>query len=127
MRALRVRVRCACVRCNRWVRTSDFTKGEAQANKRVQLLTTGEACKKFLKLTKRWTKPILVRSLRDRPQLYWHAMLNNKVHTPLTPLLSHRALCMPAKGSPATTCSCADGTGHHSGEARVSRRRAGGR
>ena len=121
MRALRVRVRCACVRCNRWVRTSDFTKGEAQANKRVQLLTTGEACKKFLKLTKRWTKPILVRSLRDRPQLYWHAMLNNKVHTPLITLLAHRPLRM------SLTCSCADGTGHHSGEARVSQRRAGGR
>jgi hypothetical protein len=72
----------------------------------VQLLTTGEACKKFLKLTKRWTKPILVRSLRDRPQLYWHATLNSKVHTPLTPLLSHRAPRMPAKGSPAYL-SCA--------------------
>jgi hypothetical protein len=53
---------------------------------RVRLLTTGEAAKKFFKLTKRWTKPILVRSLRDRPQLYWHAMLSEKVQH----LLHHR-------------------------------------
>lgn len=94
-------------RGNKWVRTSDFTKGDAQANKRVQLLTTGEACKKFLKLTKRWTKPILVRSLRDRPQLYWHAMLNNKMAPATTPTklespdaepaVDDKAICVPVK------------------------------
>lgn len=57
---------------NKWVRASDFTGGQAIIHRMLKLHTTTEAFKELMTKCASWVKPLLVKSLHQRPRLYFH-------------------------------------------------------